>query len=55
MDWLFRVQQKADGSFPQNSDVQGTPVWGELQLDEVALPIVLAGLVGAPARRPSRA
>ena len=25
---------------------QGTPVWGELQLDEVALPIVLAGLVG---------
>ena len=46
VDWLFGVQQKPDGSFPQNSDVQGTPVWGELQLDEVALPIVLAGLVG---------
>lgn len=46
VDWLFRVQQKEDGSFPQNSDVEGTPVWGELQLDEVALPIVLAGLVG---------
>jgi glucoamylase len=44
--WLFTVQQKADGSFPQNSDVAGTPVWGELQLDEVALPIVLAHLVG---------
>ena len=46
VDWLFEVQQKTDGSFPQNSDVQGTPVWGELQLDEVALPIVLARLVG---------
>jgi glucoamylase len=46
VDWLFRVQQKPDGSFPQNSDVEGTPVWSELQLDEVALPIVLARLVG---------
>jgi glucoamylase len=46
VDWLFEVQQKPDGSFPQNSDVEGVPVWGELQLDEVALPIVLAGLVG---------
>lgn len=46
VDWLFRVQQKADGSFPQNSDVAGRPVWKELQLDEVALPIVLAHLVG---------
>ncbi len=46
VDWLFRVQQKPDGSFPQNSDVAGVPVWEELQLDEVALPIVLANLVG---------
>jgi glucoamylase len=46
VDWLFEVQQKPDGSFPQNSDVAGKPVWGELQLDEVALPIVLARLVG---------
>ena len=46
VDWLFRVQQKPDGSFPQNSDVAGNPVWSELQLDEVALPIVLARLVG---------
>ncbi len=44
--WLFTVQQKKDGSFPQNSDVTGTPVWTGLQLDEVALPIVLAHLVG---------
>lgn len=46
VDWLFEVQQQPDGSFPQNSDVEGTPVWSELQLDEVALPIVLAHLVG---------
>lgn len=46
VDWLFNVQQKPDGSFPQNSDVTGKPVWGNLQLDEVALPIVLAHLVG---------
>ncbi|MFC6344645.1 glycoside hydrolase family 15 protein, partial [Nocardioides hankookensis] len=46
VDWLFGTQQKKDGSFPQNSDVSGTPVWGDLQLDEVALPIVLAHLVG---------
>lgn len=44
--WLFTVQQKPDGSFPQNSDVTGTPVWTNLQLDEVSLPIVLAHLVG---------
>ena len=45
--WLFTVQQKPDGSFPQNSDVTGKPVWTGLQLDEVALPIVLAHLVGS--------
>ncbi|UMG93027.1 glycoside hydrolase family 15 protein [Nocardioides sp. TF02-7] len=45
--WLFGVQQRPDGSFPQNSDVRGRPVWGELQLDEVALPITLACLVGS--------
>jgi glucoamylase len=42
VDYLFTVQQRPDGAFPQNSRVDGTPVWGGLQLDEVALPIVLA-------------
>lgn len=42
VDYMFSVQQKPDGSFPQNSRVDGTPVWEGLQLDEVALPIVLA-------------
>jgi glucoamylase len=42
VDYLFGIQQKPDGSFPQNSRVDGTPVWGGLQLDEVAFPIILA-------------
>jgi glucoamylase len=47
VDFLFDRQQKPDGSFPQNSLVDGTPHWGNLQLDEVALPIVLAWQTGA--------
>jgi glucoamylase len=46
VDFLFKVQQKADGSFPQNSRVDGTPQWTNLQLDEVAFPIVLAWQLG---------
>ena len=46
LDHLFTVQQKPDGSFPQNATVDGTPVWGGLQLDEVAFPIVLAYQLG---------
>jgi glucoamylase len=46
VDYLFVRQQRPDGSFPQNSTVDGTPHWGNLQLDEVALPIVLAWQLG---------
>jgi glucoamylase len=42
LTFLFTRQQKADGSFPQNSTVAGKPFWGGLQLDEVADPIVLS-------------
>ena len=42
LDHLFTVQQRPDGSFPQNARVDGAPVWAGLQLDEVALPLVLA-------------
>ena len=42
LDYLWRVQQRPDGSFPQNSRLDGTPVFGGLQMDEVAFPIVLA-------------
>ena len=42
LSFLFEHQQKPDGSFPQNSLVDGTPRWTNLQLDEVAFPLVLA-------------
>jgi glucoamylase len=42
LDFLLFRQQRADGSFPQNSTVTGAPRWRSTQLDEVAFPIVLA-------------
>jgi glucoamylase len=42
LDYLFRVQQKRDGSFPQNSWVDGRAIGNGLQMDQVALPLVLA-------------
>jgi glucoamylase len=39
--WLACVQE-ADGSEPQNSSVTGKPYWKGIQLDEVAVPILLA-------------
>jgi glucoamylase len=46
LDYLFRVQQKRDGSFPQNSWVDGRPIGGALQMDQVGLPLVLAYQLG---------
>jgi glucoamylase len=46
VDYLFGRQQKPDGSFPQNSEVDGAERWTNTQLDEVALPIVLAWQLG---------
>jgi glucoamylase len=34
--------QRADGGFPQNFWIDGTPYWKGVQLDEVAFPIMLA-------------
>ena len=42
LNYLFNVQQKFDGSFPQNSWVDGRPIGDGLQMDQVALPLVLA-------------
>lgn len=44
--WLFTRQQEADGHFPQNSKVDGTPVQTNVQMDETAYPIVLAWQTG---------
>jgi glucoamylase len=42
LDYLFRIQQRPDGSFPQNSWLDGRAAGGGLQLDEVAYPLILA-------------
>ena len=42
LTFLFDKQQKDDGCFPQNSLVDGTEHWTNIQLDEAAFPIVLA-------------
>ena len=39
--WLACIQE-ADGRMPQNSSISGKPYWSGLQLDEVAMPILLA-------------
>jgi glucoamylase len=46
LSYLWSVQQRPDGSFPQNSRLDGEPVFGGLQMDEVAFPIVLAWQLG---------
>jgi glucoamylase len=46
LNYLFTTQQKADGSFPQNSWLDGKPYWPSLQLDEVAYPGILAWQLG---------
>jgi glucoamylase len=44
VDFLFNVQMLSSnpGCFPQNSFVDGTPYWRGIQMDEVAMPIILA-------------
>jgi glucoamylase len=46
LNYLFTIQQKADGSFPQNSWLDGRPAGGGLQMDEVAYPLILAYQLG---------
>lgn len=46
LDYLWNVQQRPDGSYPQNSRLSGEEVFGGLQLDEVAFPAVLASQLG---------
>ena len=46
LNFLFDRAQKKDGSFPQNAEVTGKEHWDSLQLDEVALPLVLAWQLG---------
>jgi glucoamylase len=44
--YLFTVQERPDGSYPQNSRLSGEPVFGGLQMDEVSFPTLLAWQLG---------
>jgi glucoamylase len=44
--YLFDVQQKPDGSYPQNSWLDGRPFWPSEQMDEISYPAVLAWQLG---------
>lgn len=46
LSYLLTVQQKPDGSFPQNSWLDGHPYWTALQMDEVSYPMILAWQLG---------
>jgi glucoamylase len=46
LDFLFKIQQKPDGSFPQNSWLDGKQGWGSLQMDEVGYPLIMAWQIG---------
>lgn len=46
LNYLFIVQEKPDGSYPQNSWLDGRPYWTALQMDEIAYPLVLAWQLG---------
>ena len=42
VEYLFNVQMQSNGRFPQNSFVNGTPYWNATQMDQTAMPIILA-------------
>jgi len=46
LTYLYTVQQKPDGGFPQNSWLDGRAYWTALQMDEVSYPMVLAWQLG---------
>jgi glucoamylase len=47
VNWLFNVDMdQSTGRFPQNSYVNGTPNWNATQMDEQAMPIILAYRLG---------
>ena len=47
VNWLFNVDMNpSTGRFPQNAFVNGTPNWNATQMDEQAMPIILAYRLG---------
>lgn len=52
VSFLFNVQQQSTGRFPQNSQINGTPYWNATQMDEQAMPILLAYRLGPTTYNP---
>lgn len=52
VNWLFNVDMSPNGRFPQNAWVNGTPVWNATQMDEQAMPIILAYRLGSSVYNP---
>lgn len=52
VQYLFNVQQESTGRFPQNSQINGTPYWNGTQMDEQAMPILLAYRLGSGVYNP---
>jgi len=46
LNYLFTVQQRADGSFPQITWVDGRAIGDAVQMDEVSYPLILAYQLG---------
>jgi glucoamylase len=46
LEFLFRYQQREDGSFPQISWLDGRTVGDSIQMDEVSYPLILAYQLG---------
>jgi glucoamylase len=46
LNYLFTVQQKTDGSFPQITWLDGRPLGDAIQMDEVSYPLILAYQLG---------
>ncbi|REJ78923.1 MAG: hypothetical protein DWQ47_05630 [Acidobacteria bacterium] len=46
LDYLLKYQQKPDGSFHQNTWLDGRPHFKSLQMDEVAYPLIMAWQLG---------
>lgn len=52
VSYLFNVQQQANGRFPQNSQINGAPYWNATQMDQQAMPILLAYRLGPTVYNP---
>ncbi|HEV2377532.1 MAG TPA: glycoside hydrolase family 15 protein [Streptosporangiaceae bacterium] len=47
LQYIFTYEEEPNGAVKQNTFLNGTPVFGSLQMDEVADPIILAYQLGA--------